>query len=282
MKGFSNYIFNKLVGFYINFLCYINPNKAIKIVYAIFSQPKKGRLSKNNLPKVLHDSQLETFNHNGYSIQSYVWKGNESVILLAHGWESNASRWEKILPFLKKSGSTIVAIDAPAHGLSSGKEFTVFSYAEFIHVVSEKFKPNILIGHSLGGHASLYYQSVYQNHNLKKIVILGSPCDLNVILKNFNATFGFMNKVAKEFENHFYKNFNIKIDDFSGIHFASKIKTKGLVAHDSEDNTVLIDEGKKIANSWKNSVFMETNGIGHSMQNDAFYSKIATYLFEKN
>jgi hypothetical protein len=30
---------------------------------------------------------------------------------------------EKILPYLKKSGSTIIAIDAPAHGLSSGKEF---------------------------------------------------------------------------------------------------------------------------------------------------------------
>jgi hypothetical protein len=28
---------------------------------------------------------------------------------------------EKILPYLKKSGSTIIAIDAPAHGLSSGK-----------------------------------------------------------------------------------------------------------------------------------------------------------------
>jgi hypothetical protein len=36
---------------------------------------------------------------------------NDTVILLVHGWESNASRWEKILPYLKIR-STIIAIDA--------------------------------------------------------------------------------------------------------------------------------------------------------------------------
>jgi pimeloyl-ACP methyl ester carboxylesterase len=44
---------------------------------------------------------------------------------LVHGWESNASRWGNLLPYLKKSGSTIIAIDGPAHGLSSGKEFSI-------------------------------------------------------------------------------------------------------------------------------------------------------------
>jgi hypothetical protein len=34
--------------------------------------------------------------------------------------------------------------------LSSGKNL-VFKYAEFIHIAVEKFKPQYLIGHSLGG-----------------------------------------------------------------------------------------------------------------------------------
>jgi hypothetical protein len=38
---------------------------------------------------------------------------------------------EKILPYLKKSGSTIIAIDAP-HGLSGGKEFNIPQYAAYI------------------------------------------------------------------------------------------------------------------------------------------------------
>jgi hypothetical protein len=65
----------------------------------------------------------------------------------------------------KKSGSTIIAIDAPAHGLSSGKEFNIPIYAEFIHVLFQKFKPKYLIGHLC--ETCLYYQSVYQNNDLK-------------------------------------------------------------------------------------------------------------------
>lgn len=282
MKGFPNLIINKLVGLYINTLSFINPDKAIQLAYTIFSNPKNGRLLNKELPKILLESQRETFHHDGHSIQSYIWKGDDNVILLAHGWESNASRWEKILPFLRKSGATVVAIDAPAHGLSSGNEFTVFDYAKFIHVVSEKFKPRYLIGHSLGGHASLYYQSVYQNSNLQKMVILGTPCDLQVILHNFTNTFGFLKKVSTKFDNYFYVHFKIKTADFSGIHFASKINTPGLVAHDVDDETVLIEESLKIANSWKNSVFIKTKGTGHSMQNDALYTQIAAFLFEKN
>jgi hypothetical protein len=41
----------------------------------------------------------------------------------------------KNIPYLQKSGSTIIAIDAPAHGLSGGKEFNIPIYAEFIHVL---------------------------------------------------------------------------------------------------------------------------------------------------
>jgi pimeloyl-ACP methyl ester carboxylesterase len=61
--------------------------------------------------------------------------------------ESNASRWKKKY-LLKKSGSTIIAIDAPAHGLSGG-EFNIPTYAEFIDILF-KIQTKYLIGHSLG------------------------------------------------------------------------------------------------------------------------------------
>jgi pimeloyl-ACP methyl ester carboxylesterase len=33
---------------------------------------------------------------------------NDTVILLVHGWENNASRWEKILPYLQKSEAPLL------------------------------------------------------------------------------------------------------------------------------------------------------------------------------
>jgi predicted alpha/beta hydrolase family esterase len=280
MKKMMFFIFTKSIGLYINLLSYVFPKKASQIAYAFFSEPRVGKLSKSKLPQILQEAQTETFKQEGHSFQTYTWKGNDTVILLVHGWESNASRWENLLPYLKKSGSTIIAIDGPAHGLSSGKEFNIPQYAEFIHIAVEKFKPEYLIGHSIGGKTCLYYQSVYQNDALKKMVILGSPSDFNIILNNYITLLSLNSKISKALEDHYLDTFKLKLDLFSGKLFASKIKTKGLIAHDIDDTVVLFEEGKKIAGAWENARFIETTGLGHSMHDQDLYQEIYDFLFE--
>jgi pimeloyl-ACP methyl ester carboxylesterase len=280
MKKIFFFVLTKSIGLYINVLSFIFPKKASQLAYAFFSEPRIGKLSKDKLPKILKEAQTNTFMHNEHSFQTYTWKGNNTTILLVHGWESNASRWENFLPYLKNSGSTIIAIDGPAHGLSSGKEFSIPKYAEFIHITVQKFKPQYLIGHSIGGKTCLYYQSVYQNKAIQKMVILGAPSDFNIILNNYIALLSLNQKMAKELEDHYLQHFKLNLEHFSGKLFAQKISTKGFIAHDIDDTVVLFDEGKKIASSWKNAIFIETKGLGHSMHDADLYQKIAQFLFE--
>ncbi|MGO4905741.1 alpha/beta fold hydrolase [Flavobacterium sp. W20_MBD1_R3] len=280
MKKPLYYLFTKSVGAYVNLLSYVFPDKATQLAYTLFSEPRDGRLTRAKLPKILQETTPETFEHNGTDIQTYTWKGNDTVILLVHGWESNASRWKKMLPYLKKSGSTIIAIDAPAHGLSSGKEFNIPQYAKSIDFIVQKFKPQYLIGHSLGGKTCLYYQSVYQNTSIEKMVILGSPSDFKIILNNYVAMLSLNSKISKGLEAHYLQHFNLKLEKFSAKEFASEIKIKGLIAHDTDDTVVLFEEGKKIASAWKDSIFIETNGLGHSMHDDKLYKKVIRFLFE--
>ena len=263
---------------YINSLSYVNPKKATLLAYQLFSEPRIGRLKKENLPLILQDAKTETFYFNESPFESYYWQGNENVILLIHGWESNTSRWEKLLPYLKKTGSTIVAIDAPAHGLSSGKEFNVPTYAAFIDVAVQKFQPDFLIGHSIGGAACVYYQHKYQNAKLKKMVLLGAPSDLRTLIVNYVALLSLNNKMVHLLENHFLQKFKFKFDDFSGQIFGKSLTIEGLIAHDVDDTIVAFDEGKKIASSWKNATFIETRGLGHSMHDDQLYQKITHFL----
>lgn len=270
----------KSIGTYINLMSFVFPDKATQIAHGFFSEPRQGKLTKESLPKILQVAHSETILHNDDSIQTYIWKGNETVILLIHGWESNSSRWKKILPHLKKSGSTIIAIDGPAQGLSSGKEFTVTKYAEFIDIAAKKFQPNYIIGHSLGGKASLYYQYKYQNPSIQKMVILGAPSDFTIILNNFIRLLSLNSKVTKALENKYTTLLNHNLDLFSAKEFASKIDIKGFLAHDIDDIVVLIKEGKKIASSWKNVQFIETKGLGHKLHDDELYKKVSHFLFE--
>ena len=280
MKKIQYLFFTKSVGLYINLLSFLFPKKAGQLAYTLFSEPRAGKLSKDKLPEMLEEAETETLQYKEHTFQTYTWKGNDTVILLVHGWESNASRWKAILPYLKKSASTIIAIDGPAHGLSGGKEFNVPFYADCIHIAVKKFKPQYMIGHSIGGNACLYYQSKYQNEGIQKMVILGAPSDFKIILQNYIALLSLNNKISDALEQYYLDHFKLKLEQFSGKLFASKIKTKGFIAHDVNDTVVLFEEGKKIASSWENAHFVKTTGLGHSLHDDELYKKVSSFLFD--
>jgi predicted alpha/beta hydrolase family esterase len=280
MEKLRNFMLAKSLGLFINLLSYTHPKKASLLAYRFFSEPRDGRLTRENLPQVLKDAVAETVSHNGHEFQTYIWKGNENVILLVHGWESNAARWEKFLPYLKRSGCTIVAIDGPAHGLSSGREFNIPVYAEFIDVTARKFSPKYLIGHSIGGAACVYYQYKYENAGLKKMVVLGAPSDLEVLISNYVTLLSLNTRMVKLLEDHFLEKFSIKLAEFSGKIFGKKLNVHGLIAHDVDDTVVAIGEGKKIAESWTNASFIQTKGLGHSMHDEGLYHQVSTFLHE--
>lgn len=265
---------------YINTLSFLAPQKAQKIAYTLFSNPRKGRIKNNKLPKTLSTSVQETLFYQHHSFQTYTWKGNDEVILLVHGWESNASRWKKMLPILKKLGKTIIAIDAPAHGQTSGLEFNVPLYTEFLEIAVQKYNPKYLIGHSIGGAACVYHQKKYPNPAIEKLVLLGTPSDLKIIVKNYIKLLSLNKKVDKLMQQKFIDNFNIDINTFAGHEFAKNIPIKTLIAHDIHDTIVAVTEGQKLASGFKNVTYLETNQLGHSLHNDALYLKINSFLKE--
>lgn len=281
MQKFITLLLVKSLGLYINVISYVAPKAALRMAYKFFSEPRAGRLKKDQLPDILKEAKAEIITHNDFIFQAYIWPGNTTKVLLVHGWESNASRWELFLPYLKKAGATIIAVDAPAHGLSSGHEFTMPQYGEFIDIVVKKFEPQYIVGHSVGGATSLYYLSHYPDSTIEKAVILGAPCDLNTLLHNYAGMLSLNLNVIQLLKKHFFEHFKIKTHEFSGSVFASKITIPGLLAHDLKDEVVSFKEGKKIADAWPSAEFIITRGLGHSMHNQKLYNKIYSFLFEK-
>lgn len=280
MKKIQYFTITKSVGLYLNLLSYFNLPKAKTIAYQLFSQPRKGKIFRENLPKILQSATLETFQYTTEKFQTYIWHGNPDIILLIHGWESNSSRWKKSLHYLQQSGKTIIAIDGPAHGLSEGKEFNAPKYAEFIHIVTQKYLPKTIIGHSIGGAAIAFYLNKYKNSKIEKVILLGSPSDFKIFNDNFIRLLSLNSRIKIALENHYLLKFNKKIEDLSGHKFAKNFTQKVLIAHDTEDKIVLITEGRKYASSWKNAIFIETTGLGHSMHDSNLYQKIVDFIQE--
>lgn len=279
MRKLRYFILTKSIGLYINLLGFLHPTKAKAAVYYFFSKPRDGKLRENALPELLEKTHRETLSLNGDTIQTYTWKGNGAVVLLAHGWDSNSWRWEKLLPYLQASGCTIVALDAPDHGLSVGS-FSLPKYAAFINAAAEKFQPDYLIGHSLGGSASLFYQHTYRNPKLQKLVMIGSPADLNPIIDNYRNLLSLTPRSREFLCDYFVENFNFHPDDYNARVFGESLALHGLIIHDTDDDVVLVNESEKIVSAWSNARLITTSGLGHSMHGDDVYREVAAFLFE--
>ena len=292
MKKIQYYILTKSIGLYLNTLSYINLDAAKNKAYQLFSQPRKGKIQKEKLPKTLQNVTYETFEFQTEKFKSYIWNGtrgnpeasgerseaNSEVILLVHGWESNASRWKKLLNYLIPLGKTIIAIDGPAHGLSEGKEFNAPKFAEYINIVAQKYHPKTIIGHSIGGAAVSFYLNKYNDKTIEKVILLGAPSDFKIIANNFVKLLSLNNRIKHKLEKYYLEKFSIDINEFSAHKFAQNFTQKALIAHDTEDKVVLIDEGRKYANTWKNAIYIETSGLGHSMHDADLYQKIVAFI----
>jgi pimeloyl-ACP methyl ester carboxylesterase len=260
-------------------MSFVFPKKAGQLAYRFFSEPREGKLFPNTIPDILKEAEHETVSHEEHTIQTYTWRGNEKKILLVHGWESNASRWEQFIQLLKKSKSTIIALDGPGQGLSSGIEFNIPQYAKYVNALVQKFQPQYIIGHSMGGATCLYYQYKYNNPLLEKMVILGAPSEFNILLSNYKKTISLNDKAFEQLKQVVIDRFDIHPSDFSGKKFASTFNLKGLIAHDIDDTVVAFNEGKEIAQAWKSSQFIETKGLGHSLHDEQLYQHISNFLF---
>lgn len=271
----------KILGLYINLLSRFCPKIATSITYQLFSNPKYGKLKKNKLPAILQESIQEVFEYKREKFQSYIWKGNEEAILLVHGWESNASRWKKLINHLKKTENTIIALDAPAHGLSEGNEFNTPKYTAFIKHISQKFQPKTIIGHSLGGMAIIDYLNNHKDTSVEKVVLLGVPSELKILINNFTSLLGLNRFAITLFENYFIDNFKIHPNDYSSHNFAKNLNQKALIAHDIDDKEVSTEESYKIYSAWKNSIYIETKGLGHALHGKDLYQEIVSFVSTK-
>lgn len=278
IKKIKYTLLTKSIGLYINTIGVFAPKKAAQIAFQLFCKPRKGKLNQENLPEILKTAIQETYPCENETFQTYTWQGNDQIILLVHGWESNSSRWKKMLPSLLETGKTIIAIDAPAHGLSNGSEFNAPKYSRFIAELCKKYNPNIIIGHSIGGFASVYYQYMNQNPNLEKMILLGAPSDLELMFINYYKLISMSKRVINHFEALAEPRIFMKVSQFNAKDFVKKISTKALIIHDKKDFIVSISEGKKIFSNWDNAEFIETIGFGHGLNDKKVFAAVVDFI----
>lgn len=276
VQKIKHYLLTKSAGLYINALSLFHQTKAAQLAYALFSQPREGKLQQ--MTPFLAKAQQKTLYHEGQSIQTYSWEGSGETVLLIHGWESNSNRWQGLVQYLKKKKFHVISVDAPAQGMSSGKELNPILYSSFLKVVCKEYQPQYLIGHSLGGMSLFYFQSKIAMKSVKKIVGLGSPNKFSRITNNYKKMLSLSTRSFSNYLHQFKEKFAIDITRFNTEEFIHSIDVPILLIHDAHDLVVPYSDAEEIAAQNPKVDLITTYHLGHSLYNQQVYKEIVHFL----
>ena len=156
----------------------------------------------------------------------------------------------------------------------------VILYNEALQPTIQKYKPSYIISHSAGGMAAVYNAYTHPNTIVKKLVTIGAPSELSALIAYYKNIIHFNNRVLKGLDHYINSVFNISIHSFSTLEGVTTIKKKGLLLHDEDDKIIDISASEKVHKRWKESSFIKTKGLGHSMDDDHVHKDIINFLQE--
>lgn len=253
-----NYLRAKL-----NMLALVSKKKAAASAFELFCTPLKK--SKRKKPPVFLKGEKLQLKIQGLNIEGYRWnEGQAKKCLIVHGFESTSYNFEKFINPLVKKGYEVLAFDAPAHGISEGRQITLPLYIKTLQKIDDKYGPiSAFIAHSFGGLAVSLYVEKTANKD-RKLVLIAPATETTTAIDSFFQFLRLDNGIRPEFDQIILQKEGRHASDYSIRRAMHHIHSQVLWIHDEEDDMTPIADALKIKSDHHPNVeFIITKGLGH-------------------
>ena len=193
--------------------------------------------------------------------------GEGPPVLLVHGWGGHAGRLGRFVEPLVRSGFSVVAFDAPGHGLSSGRRSSLPDFVTAIdflaseHAAAEHSPLAGIVGHSMGASAAAL--AIRRGLPVPRAVLLAPPADPEEYARRFSRYFGIPSEVCDGMKRRLEGRYAVSWDDLRIDVPVERAATELLVVHDRGDARVPWKDGLAVARAWPGARLLTTNGLGH-------------------
>jgi pimeloyl-ACP methyl ester carboxylesterase len=259
-----------LIGYYktkLKTIALVSRRKAAEEAFDIFCTPFDNKLPKK-APPAFHKAEKLSFESDGLTIRGFRFmpsKPNGKKILVVHGFRSYAYKFESYLLALQKEGFEVLAFDAPAHGISSGKRINVYIYKRAIDEIEKNYGPFYgVMGHSLGGLAASLSFEGFSDHQNRKLVLI-APAETETAINNFFSIVPVDEKVRVVFTGLINELTEHPISYFSVGRVVKTITSPVLWVHDRYDMICPFTDVKPLLSlDLPHVTFHITERLGHS------------------
>ena len=194
-----------------------------------------------------------------FGLSALRW-GNGPAVLLMHGWEGRPTQFAELIQVLVNAGYGVVALDAPAHGRSPGREANVVLFARALLEAASELPPlKAVIGHSMGGASALLATQL--GLRTEALVSIAAPSRILTMLQRFSRHMGLPHQARAHFVRLVEEKAGVPVDQLDSARY--QLDFPGLVVHAEDDPMVPYSEAEAIHRSWSDSRLLSLKNGGH-------------------
>lgn len=243
----------------------ISKKWAARSAFQLFITPQT-RVKPSQLPLFTEADNIN-FEVNNLIVHGYRWNaGSKKKLVILHGYESSVVNFSTYIEKALEKDFEVIAVDAPAHGLSEGRSINAIDYKNFVLALVKRYGPvKNFITHSFGGLALGLTMEELEHDENWKLVFIAPATESTRAVENFFRFLQLDRGIRKHFDDIIEKANNKPTEWYSLARASANIKAQVLFVQDKQDEfTPLSDVEPIIKQNYPNFQFKITEGLGHS------------------
>ncbi len=248
----------------LNLQAVFSPRRAAEKAFEIFVTPHyrsrkpASPLFQKALPQHI---TVRGIRLNGYKFNS----GGTKRVLLLHGFESSVRNFDGMVQALIKKNYEVLAFDAPAHGVSGGKQITLPLYVEMIEMIYYKYGGlQGCVAHSFGGLAVCLFAEKLPPDASLRLALIAPLTATRVATDSFFRFLQLGQPVRDEFEKILEEKGGHPSDWYSLSRIFEQLNQDILYVQDKGDDiTTYADAELLFEKNYPRLQVMATDGLGH-------------------
>lgn len=197
------------------------------------------------------------------TIQAWRW-GQGPAVLMVHGWSGRGAQFHRFIRPFVKAGYTVIAIDCPAHGASSGRITNYFEFTDTIRTLlvgSDRLDIRGIIGHSFGASAAI--NALAKERIEMALVGIAPILGLRELLLNTFERYGIPRAVYTGLISELETRFGYSLEKDDPQRLLNDLGGLFLIVHDERDRTTPFSDSVRQANIHPHITLFRTKGLGH-------------------
>jgi len=184
----------------------------------------------------------------------------DPVVVLVHGWGGRGTQLKGFIDPLLERGFSVVAFDAPGHGMTGGGESSLPHFLLGLNAMLDHLGPvHAIVGHSVG--AAVTAMVMAQRPAIGRAVLIAPAASLADSSRRIAAALQWPDALRSAVQRHIERRFGVRWSEFEAGRASGDQPL--LVIHDRQDREVPFGEGHRYLNTWPRARLLETNGLGH-------------------